>query len=1115
MPRLFATRFSIALVILASASFAAGNPSISFETLGARYEREIRPVLDGFCLDCHSTAQKEGELDLERFHVLADIRQEPGVWQNVMEMLAIGEMPPADGDPLSAEQQKTLLGWLRAYLDAEARSHSGDPGPVVLRRLNNAEYTYTICDLTGVELDPAREFPVDGAAGEGFTNTGQSLAMSPALVQKYLDAGKDIATHAVLLPEGFRFSAHTTRRDWTDECMARIRHFYHQFVDPEQLGATYEDNAMTELGRAGRLPLEKYISATLRLREAPVTGAQTIEDMARESGLNARYLGTLWSFLSSSEPSFLFGELCTHWRSATPPEVAELAAKIAAWQKVLWTFGPIAMIGTETGPSRWMEQVQPLVTQHEMKFTVPVPGEGQKKTDIVLSLVATDVGDGNEHDFVVWQQPRLVMDGEPDILLRDVRETAGDSVPVEPVGPADDATQWGLDPAMFGNHPNGAPADVASLVVQAPSVITIRIPAELAAGRALVTTAVLDGETGGEGSVQVELVEGTPSIRAGLRPIEVAVEYSPEKQVFSERRKITFSRPVLAGNASAARRRIESSFEAFRSVFPAALCYTQIVPVDEYLTITLFYREDDHLVRLMLDEKEEAELERLWDEFHFISQSAFLQLTALEMFLETQANSEGEYEAFEPLLAPTTRQAGTFKEALIESEPRQLDALLDFASRAYRRPLTERETQSLRSLYRKLRDQETPHDDAFRLTLARLFSSPEFLYRLEERNPVVQPEPDEWTTCPGAHAVSDVELATRLSYFLWSSFPDEPLRTVAKAGRLTGRRGPGNDATESTDNGDGIHGGDAELLRQSRRMLKDPRVRRLAIEFACQWLHIRDFDQLQEKSKTQFPGFAALQEDMYEESILFFTDMFRNGGSILDMFKADHTFLNERLAAHYGIPEIKGLGWQRAAGVQKYSRGGILTQASILARQSGASRTNPILRGNFLFETILGQRMPRPPKDVPELPDDIPQGLTERALIEQHSSVEACAKCHARIDPYGFALENFDAIGRFREEDSNGHSIITSTTLTDGTKIEGLKGLQNHLLTTRRDEFVRQFCRKLLGYSLGRGVQLSDEPLLDQMHQQLAKNSFRFSVAVNTIVVSDQFRTIRARPSGR
>ena len=1107
MPRRLATRFYFMLIVLVGVSFAFGEERLSFDIVGDQYRQEIRPLLDHFCLECHSTELKEGELDLERFVTLAEVRQAPDVWQNVRGMLSIGEMPPEDSDPLSAEQRNHLLEWLKRYLDLEARSRAGDPGPVVLRRLNNAQYTYTIRDLTGVELDPAREFPTDGAAGEGFTNTGQTLAMSPALVQKYLDAGKSVAAHAVLLPDGFRFSSHVTRRDWTDECIARIREFYRRFVDPDELGATYQDNNMTHLGQAGRLPIEKYLVATFKLRD----DALAIENVARENGLSTRYLGALWSYLSGPEPSWFSDEFRARWRIAGPEDAAALAGEIVTWQKALWTFGPIGLIGTENGPARWMEPVQPIVTQHDVSFAIPVPGEGEEKSDVVVSLVVTDAGDGNEHDFVVWQQPRLIMEGQPDLLLRDLREAAGDSVPTESTEPVDDATQWGLDPAVFGKHPNGQPIDAASFCVQAPSVTTIRIPAEMAAGRTFLTTAIIDKESSGRGSVQVELAEGTPESRSGLRPIELAVEYSPKKQQFSDRRQITYLRPILVGQESVVRQRIESSFDAFRSLFPAALCYTQIVPVDEYLTITLFYREDDHLVRLILDDGQKVELDRLWDEFDYASHSAFMQFTALEMFLETTANSgadHSEYEAVEALLEPVTKKAETFKHLLIESEPRQLDALLEFASRAYRRPLIQEEGQSIRRLYQKLRGLGTPHEDAFRLSLARIFASPEFLYRLERRQPIVSA--DSEPARGASHAVSDLELASRLSYFLWSSLPDDLLRAAAESGRLASGNGRGSGADSSLIKIDSPNDTDSELLRQSRRMLKDARVRRLAIEFACQWLHIRDFDQLQEKSETQFPGFAALQADMYEESIRFFTEVFQNDGSVLEVIKAEHTFLNEHLAAHYGIPGITGPEWRRVDGVQKYLRGGILTQATVLARQSGASRTNPILRGNFVFETLLGQRMPRPPKDVPELPDDVPEGLTERALIEQHSSVEACAKCHARIDPYGFALEKFDAIGRFREEDSHGHEIDTNTTLVEGTKIEGLEGLQDHLLTARRDEFVRQFCRKLLGYSLGRGIQLSDEPLLVEMLQQLSKNNYRFSAAVDTIVQSDQFRMIRA-----
>jgi hypothetical protein len=199
--------------------------------------------------------------------------------------------------------------------------------------------------------------------------------------------------------------------------------------------------------------------------------------------------------------------------------------------------------------------------------------------------------------------------------------------------------------------------------------------------------------------------------------------------------------------------------------------------------------------------------------------------------------------------------------------------------------------------------------------------------------------------------------------------------------------------------------------------------------------------------------------------------------------------------------------WQRIDGIKKFGRGGILGMASTLSKQSGASRTSPILRGNWVSEVLLHEKLPKPPKGVPVLPEVVPAGLTERQLIEKHSSVAACAKCHARIDPFGFSLENFDGIGRSRANAQP--PIDTKTKLLDGTEINGLDGLRNYLATTRRDDFVRQFCRKLLGYALGRAVELSDEPLLDEMQDKLKANNYRFSIAVESIIQSPQFTKIR------
>ena len=640
--------------------------------------------------------------------------------------------------------------------------------------------------------------------------------------------------------------------------------------------------------------------------------------------------------------------------------------------------------------------------------------------------------------------------------------------------------EWGLDPALFGKRPDGGTIDPASLCVRAPSAITVRLPAELAAGCELVTTGALDEVMGAEGSVQLEGGRGPARLR--IRPAPQRGDgYGRElEQWTGDNRRRSYGTPIVVNENSAARKRIESAFDDFRRLFPAALCYTKIVPVDEVITLSLFYREDEHLARLMLDDSQRARLDRLWDELHFISRDALTLVDAFAQLLE-YASQDADPKVFEPLRKPINDRAAAFRRLLIETEPKHLDALLDFAARAYRRPLSAGEKQDLRALYGRLPcAEEVPHDEAFRLTLARVLVAPAFLYRIEKPGPGAGQDP-----------VSGEELASRLSYFLWSSQPDDELRRVAASGRL----------------------GDTEtLVAQTRRMLRADKTRRLATEFACQWLHIADFEHLDEKSERHFPTFAGLRGAMYEESTQFFTDLFQNDGSVLDILDADYTFLNEPLAKHYGIPPGPS-GWRRVDGIKRYGRGGILGQATTLAKQSGASRTSPILRGNWISEVLLGERLPRPPKGVPVLPDDetATEGLTVRQLVERHTSDPKCMGCHQRIDPFGYALERFDAIGRLRDKDLGDRPIDTRVKAMDGAQFEGLDGLRNYLLTNRREAFLRQFCRKLLGYALARSIDLSDEPLLAEMQAALKADHYSVTTAVEAIVRSRQFREIRGR----
>ena len=245
-PRLLRTLAAAVVLAWPSAAVVRAADPGPFEGLAEAYAAEVRPLLARFCLDCHSAEDREGDLDLEAFAGLDQIRKAPSAWRKVAEMLDGGEMPPKESPAPTAAERAAIRGWVGRYLRAEALANAGDPGPVVLRRLNNAQYTYTLLDLTGRDYGPARDFPADGAAGEGFTNAGEALAMSPALVGKYLDAAKRTAAHAVLLPDGFRFAGGETRRDWTEELLGSIRSIYARYADDQ-----------------GRVPLEAYLAAIL------------------------------------------------------------------------------------------------------------------------------------------------------------------------------------------------------------------------------------------------------------------------------------------------------------------------------------------------------------------------------------------------------------------------------------------------------------------------------------------------------------------------------------------------------------------------------------------------------------------------------------------------------------------------------------------------------------------------------------------------------------------------------------------------------------------------------------------------------------------------------------
>jgi hypothetical protein len=406
----------------------------------------------------------------------------------------------------------------------------------------------------------------------------------------------------------------------------------------------------------------------------------------------------------------------------------------------------------------------------------------------------------------------------------------------------------------------------------------------------------------------------------------------------------------------------------------------------------------------------------------------------------------------------------------------------DLARRAYRRPVTAREVDRLAGLVSAARKQGDSFEEGLCVAIEAMLVSPRFLFRLE-------PDPPGLAT--SAHPINQYELASRLSYFLWSSMPDADLLAEADRGDL-------NQA--------------AVLAAQVRRMLRDPKSRSLPENFGGQWLELRKLESVK-PDHGRFPDFDEyLRMSMRKETELFFESIIHEDRSILDFIDGDYSFVNERLARFYQIPnagsEIKGPEFRRVQLPQETRRGGVMTQASILTVSSYATRTSPVLRGKWILENVLNSPLPPPPPDVPNLDEaKIGSASSLREQLEQHRQNAMCASCHARMDPLGFGLENFNAIGAWRAQDGK-YPIDASATLPDGRTFRGPQELEA-LLKRDSDAFAECITRKLMTYALGRGLEPYDQAAVKQIVRNVAADHYPFSTLVLEIVKSPPFQMRR------
>lgn len=954
---------------------------------------ELRGFLSSYCLGCHGSVDPEAQLDLSGFDRAASISSEHQHWQLIMQRLEAGEMPPAGSDisPASAEVE-TFVRRIRHLRTAAAEKDAGKPGTVLARRLSNSEYDNCVRDLTGVDLRPSAIFPVDPANASGFDNTGESLTMSPALLQKYLSAARHVADHVIFSPDGLRFASHpvVTDTDRDKYCVNRIVDFYIEHdVD-----------------------LHDYIDTCAAMQRASREVASTeISNLIESRQLSSRYLQLLFTTLTTKN----------EW-------------------------GPLAKL------QRMFHEVCAADTATERRDAIRDMVRWIKRIRSRLSPQWTNLTGGSVHkgsqSFVLWKNRQYAahrMKFDQSALIQSSERESEPDPEVEKLESTDSQ-----------QLPSASDADV------------LTVPAD------------------------------DSSREAMLNSVALFCRVFPDEFFVSERGRDYLDVPKEKQEKG---RLLSAGFHSMMG----------------------YFRDDQPLCELVLDRNQRAMLDRLWLELDTITNAPLRQYQGFLWFERTDSgfmrDPQFDFARPENLNAATpeliqqlsveylakmtqegagqvARQAAAsyFENISAEisnvvqtrliAEQAQLRSLEDLARRAYRYSASREQIQQLVAFYESLRiDQNLSHQDAIRDCIVAMLMSPQFLYRT-----------DLISTSPKIERLNATELASRLSFFLWSSAPDAQLIAALQ------------DGVDQRGNIDEI-----VLREQTQRLLQDRNVAGLASEFAANWLDIRRFEEHNGVDRNRFSSFTSeLRAAMYQEPLRLFTHLVQNDESILDLLYADYSFVNQPLAAHYGITapgEVTDGQWQRFDGLAGLGRGGLAGMSVFLTKNSPGLRTSPVKRGYWVVRRLLGEKIPAPPPNVPDLPQDETK-LKDRSLREilaTHRSQTACAGCHDRFDAIGLAFEGFNPIGQHRDTDASGNRVDDLVTFPGGGSGDGIPGLLSYLQQYRQDDFLDHLCRSMLSYALGRSLQLSDEPLIVKLKHELNANDFRFQVLIESIVTSSQF----------
>jgi hypothetical protein len=1038
------------------------------------------PVMKQYCFDCHGAKKTKGDINLEELVADPSIDKSFKTWELVVEMLEFEDMPPDDEEQPSDQERQALIATISETLDYSIRQNAGDPGEIALRRLTSAEYGYTIKDLTGLDLELEKSFVGEAVGGEGFSNVGEVQFMQDSTLEQYLKAAKVVASHAVIGASPLQFYSDPGMTGQELFAINRILSIYkkHGFSTGAGEGAM-------PFGLE-RYPKAFYASWQYKHRDALGLPKLTLKDLAETEGIEIGFLRHICMVLNDDSLTFPSTEIVNRWRELPAPDsepalneqsvrfaCSNLYELMQGWQKAL----AANSVDDEEAPALTEDNFRPTL---EYSFRVQV----NKPRDAVYSTAEISVipaGEGEDVPAILWKNAKVSFrsgDADNPIVIPLVDAVTDESKAALNFGHGFDGSV--IEPGDFVTlGSQELKVQYSSPVEESGSILSVEVELDIKHGDdCLVRCVISDGRVAGE---EVSSTGAASALLANPDGAEMEARKQGVAEFARKLPQVSHLKPAPSD----------------RDPIPAPFDNTYNKPErNSFHYILKYHRDDRFLTEIILDHATRQDLDNAWADLltSFDYHDTFLRFIVKKFSLDAGERTiadmtPGWIEKQPPETGGFIRRLDDNYQSAVKTlesaESGHLEDALRFAERAWRRPLTQADYEKLVGYYESLRSQkELGHPEAVRILLARILIAPEFLYRIEQPN---KPAP--------VVALSDFELASRLSFFLWSSPPDAELMRAAEAGELSV---PEN------------------LTHQARRMLSHPKARRFATEFFGQWFGFYRFDDFSGIDSGHFSEFTdELKDALYDESVSFFEYIITEDRPVDDILFADYTFLNQKLADHYNIPfeaKLKSPGrLQLVKGTRQFNRGGLLQHGTILATTSAPLRTSAVKRGDWVLRRILNTPTPSPPADAGSIPAEevLPDGKTVRERLEAHRRDASCVNCHTRIDPLGFALENFNPLGQWRETYTDGGLIETTGILNDGTEITGMEDLFSYL-QQEKDTFYNNLCRKLLGYALGRSEILSDRLLIDKMVKSLDADK-RFSILVTHIVTSKQFRHKRGQ----